>query len=102
MRDAGVEVLRPDAIAFLWKRLGTTCQNLPEVHSMTQVLRALARIACPALSSEAEAIAGPTDLVQHPGQEAYHGRVSKLAHHNGQSPGRAGYHFQRRRAPTRC
>ena len=69
---------------------------------MTQVLRALARIACPALSFEAEAIVGPTDLVPYPGQETYHGRVSELAHHNGQSPVRAGYHFQRRRAPTRC
>lgn len=80
--NAGVEVLRLDAIAFLWKQLGTTCQNLPEVHSITQVLRALARIACPALSFKAEAIVGPTELVQYLGQGTYHGKVSDLAYHN--------------------
>ncbi len=39
LANLGVEVLRLDAIAFTWKRLGTNCQNQPEVHSLTQVLR---------------------------------------------------------------
>ncbi len=82
LANTGVEVLRLDAIAFLWKRLGTTCQNQPEVHSITQVLRALARIACPALSFKAEAIVGPSDLVQYLGQGTHHGKVSDLAYHN--------------------
>lgn len=82
LANAGVEVLRLDAIAFLWKRLGTTCQNQPEVHSITQVLRALARIACPAVSFKAEAIVGPSDLVQYLGQGSHHGKVSDLAYHN--------------------
>ena len=50
LANAGVEVLRLDAIAFLWKRLGTNCQNQPEVHAITQALRAVARIACPAVA----------------------------------------------------
>ena len=37
LANLGVEVLRLDAIAFLWKRLGTACQNQPEVHALTQV-----------------------------------------------------------------
>ncbi len=82
LANTGVDVLRLDAIAFLWKRLGTTCQNQPEVHSITQVLRTLARIACPALSFKAEAIVGPTDLVQYFGQGSHHGKVSDLAYHN--------------------
>lgn len=82
LANAGVEVLRLDAIAFLWKRLGTTCQNQPEVHSITQVLRALARIACPAVSFKAEAIVGPTDLLQYLGQGTHHGKVCDLAYHN--------------------
>ena len=82
LANAGVEVLRLDAIAFLWKRLGTNCQNQPEVHSITQVLRALARIACPAMSFKAEAIVGPNDLVQYLGQGSHHGKVSDLAYHN--------------------
>ena len=52
-------MLRLDAIAFIWKRLGTDCQNQPEVHALTQALRAVARIAAPALLFKAEAIVGP-------------------------------------------
>ena len=59
LANAGVEVLRLDAIAFLWKRLGTDCQNQPEVHAITQALRALTRIACPAVVFKAEAIVAP-------------------------------------------
>ena len=59
LANLGVEVLRLDAIAFTWKRLGTNCQNQPEVHAVTQALRTVARIACPALAFKAEAIVGP-------------------------------------------
>ena len=55
LANAGVEVLRLDAIAFTIKRKGTDCQGQPEVHAITQVLRALTRIACPAVDLKAEA-----------------------------------------------
>ena len=79
---SGVEVLRLDAIAFLWKRMGTTCQNQPEVHAITQALRAVARMAAPAVAFKAEAIVGPRDLVQYLGTGRHAGRVSDLAYHN--------------------
>ena len=82
LANLGVEVLRLDAIAFLWKRLGTACQNQPEVHAITQVLRTVARITAPALAFKAEAIVGPRDLVQYLGQGRHAGRVSDLAYHN--------------------
>lgn len=82
LANAGVEVLRLDAIAFLWKRLGTDCQNQPEVHAITQVLRALTRIAAPAVSFKAEAIVGPSELVNYFGRGARYGKVSDLAYHN--------------------
>ena len=82
LANLGVEVLRLDAIAFLWKRLGTTCQNQPEVHCLTQALRAVMRIACPATVFKAEAIVGPRDLIQYLGQGEHHGKVSDLAYHN--------------------
>lgn len=82
LANLGVEVLRLDAIAFTWKRLGTNCQNQPEVHALTQALRAIARIACPATVIKAEAIVGPRDLVQYLGQGQHAGRVSDLAYHN--------------------
>lgn len=82
LANLGVEVLRLDALAFTWKRLETNCQNQPEVHALTQVLRAVARIACPATVFKAEAIVGPRDLVQYLGLGAHAGRVSDLAYHN--------------------
>ena len=83
LANHGVEVLRLDAIAFTWKRLGTNCQNQPEVHALTRALRAVARIACPATVFLAEAIVGPRDLVGYLGQGEHWGKVSDLAYHNG-------------------
>lgn len=82
LANKGVEVLRLDAIAFMWKRLGTDCQNQPEVHAITSVLRAIARIAAPALAFKAEAIVGPNDLVQYLGTGENVGKLSDLAYHN--------------------
>ncbi len=83
LANQGVEVLRLDAIAFIWKRLGTSCQNQPEVHALTQALRAVTRIACPAVVFKAEAIVGPQDLLAYLGEGRHHGKVSDLAYHNG-------------------
>ena len=60
-----------------------SCQNEPEVHAITQALRAVARIACPAVVFKAEAIVGPADLVHYLGTGRHHGKVSDLAYHNG-------------------
>ena len=83
LANDGVEVLRLDAIAFIWKRMGTSCQNQPEVHSLTQALRTVARIAAPATLFKAEAIVGPQDLLAYLGQGDHYGKVSDLAYHNG-------------------
>ncbi len=82
LANQGVDCLRLDAIAFLWKRLGTDCQNQPEVHAITQALRAAARIAAPALIFKAEAIVGPAQVVEYLGTGRREGRVSDLAYHN--------------------
>ena len=83
LSNDGVEVFRLDAIAFTWKRMGTDCQNQPEVHSLTQALRTVARIACPATLFKAEAIVGPRDLLAYLGEGEHHGKLSDLAYHNG-------------------
>ena len=62
---AGVDVLRVDAAPFLWKRLGTDCQNQPEVHLILGAFRAARRIAAPAVALKAEAIVAPRQLVPY-------------------------------------
>ena len=82
LANQGVDCLRLDAIAFLWKRAGTSCQNQPEVHAITEALRAAARIAAPSLIFMAEAIVGPGQVVDYLGTGSREGRVSDLAYHN--------------------
>src|SRR3954447_4426718 len=82
LANHGVECLRLDAIAFIWKRLGTDSQNQPEVHALTQALRAVARIAAPAMVFKAEAIVGPSQLLPYLGVGEHYGKVSDLAYHN--------------------
>jgi amylosucrase len=82
LANRGVDCLRLDAIAFLWKRMGTDSQNQPEVHGLTRALRAVARIAAPSLVFKAEAIVAPAQLVQYLGVGEYAGHVSDLAYHN--------------------
>jgi amylosucrase len=80
--NRGVDVFRLDAVAFMWKRMGTNCQNQPEVHDLLRALRACARIAAPAVIFKAEAIVGPDDLAPYLGVGRYQGRECDLAYHN--------------------
>ncbi len=82
LANKGVEVFRLDAIAFTWKRLGTTSQNQPEVHDLTQAMRACLRIAAPAVAFKAEAIVAPEDLMAYLGRGEHYGLVSDMAYHN--------------------
>ena len=82
LANQGVDCLRLDAIAFIFKREGTNCQNQPEVHSITQALRAFSHIVAPALIFKAEAIVGPQDVQAYLGSGEHAGKVSDLAYHN--------------------
>jgi amylosucrase len=65
LANAGVEVLRFDAVAFIWKKLGTSCENLPEAHMLIQAFNALARIAAPAMLFKSEAIVHPDEVAKY-------------------------------------
>src|SRR3954449_13297928 len=82
LAEVGVDVLRLDAAPFLWKRLGTNCQNQPEVHELLQAFRAALRIAAPAVAFKAEAIVAPRDLVPYLGTGRHEGKECDLAYHN--------------------
>jgi len=63
--NLGTEFLRMDAVAFVWKRLGTSCENLPEAHTLIRAFSALVRIAAPSLVFKSEAIVHPDDVVKY-------------------------------------
>ena len=65
LANVGVEILRLDAVAFLWKRLGTSCENLPEAHLLIQAFNALVNIAAPAMVFKSEAIVHPDEVTRY-------------------------------------
>jgi amylosucrase len=82
LANKGVEVLRLDAVAFLWKRLGTRCQSEPECHMILQALRAVTRIVAPSVIHLEEAIVGPAEMLPYLGRGAHDGKEGNLAYHN--------------------
>ncbi len=82
LANQGVEVLRLDAVAFMWKRLGTDCENQPEAHYILQAFRALSRVAAPGLLLKAEAIVPPPQLVPYLGQGEATNKECEVAYHN--------------------
>lgn len=69
LANQGVEVLRLDAVAFIWKEMGTPCESLPQAHMIIQALNALTRIVCPALLFKSEAIVHPDEVMSYVGWE---------------------------------
>ena len=82
LANRGVDVLRLDAVAFMWKRMGTRCQSEPEVHMLLQALRACCRIACPAVIHLEEAIVSPSEMLPYLGRGRHDGREGNLVYHN--------------------
>lgn len=65
LANQGVEVLRLDAVAFIWKEIGTACENLPEAHKIIQAYNAVTRIVCPAMLFKSEAIVHPREVTSY-------------------------------------
>lgn len=62
LANQGIEILRLDAVPFIWKQIGTNCENLPQAHTLIRAYNALVRIAAPALLFKSEAIVHPRDV----------------------------------------
>jgi len=69
LANAGVSVLRLDAVAFIWKQMGTSCENLPMAHTLIQAFNSLRAIAAPALLFKSEAIVHPDEVVKYIGAD---------------------------------
>jgi len=65
LANLGAQVLRLDALAFCWKELGTSCENLPKAHTLIQAFRLAASIVAPALAFKSEAIVHPDEVVKY-------------------------------------
>lgn len=80
--NQGVDVLRLDAVPFTWKRMGTNCQNQPEVYLLIEAFRAAMRVVAPAVIFKAEAIEPPDSLIPYLGVKTTVGKECELAYNN--------------------
>ncbi len=78
--NLGVDILRIDAPAFIWKELGTTCQNLPQAHTILQLLRHCVQVAAPGMALLGEAIVAPKQIMQYFGKGAFRGAECDFAY----------------------
>lgn len=62
--NLGAEVIRADATPFLWKEMGTTCENLDQAHTVIRVLALAAEIVAPSVKLLSEAIVHPDDVIR--------------------------------------
>ncbi|TVR66250.1 MAG: alpha-amylase, partial [Spirochaetaceae bacterium] len=80
LANQGVDILRLDAVPYLWKRIGTGSQNLPEAHVLVRLLNACARVAAPGTAFIAEAIVQPREIARYFGEDEWAGRECELAY----------------------
>lgn len=65
LANMGVDVFRMDAVAFVWKQIGTSCQNLPQAHIIHQLFKLCAQVTVPGVAFLAEAIVAPTEIIKY-------------------------------------
>lgn len=62
LAEAGVDTLRFDAPAFIWKEIGTSCENLPKVHTLIKAFKSILSIGAPGVLFLSEAIVHPDEI----------------------------------------
>lgn len=67
--NKGIDMIRLDAIPYIWKSLGTNCRNLPEVHLLLSLFRDVMSLCAPSTALLGEAIVQPEIIVKYFGQE---------------------------------
>ncbi len=61
----GIDVIRLDAVPYIWKTLGTNCRNLPQVHSLVRMMRMVCEIVCPGVLLLGEVVMEPSKVVPY-------------------------------------
>lgn len=78
--NLGVDILRIDAPAFIWKQPGTTCQNLPQAHTLLRLIRLCVEVATPGMALLGEAIVAPKQIMEYFGNGQFTGRECNFAY----------------------
>ena len=69
LANRGMDVIRLDAIPYIWKELGTDCRNLPQVHTLSRMLRLACEIVCPGVLLLGEVVMEPAKVAPYFGTQ---------------------------------
>ena len=65
LANRGINVIRLDAVPYIWKELGTSCRNLPQVHTLVRIMRLACEIVCPSVLLLGEVVMEPAKVVPY-------------------------------------
>lgn len=63
--NQGMDIIRIDAVPYIWKEIGTKCRNLPEVHTIVRMMRMIGEIVCPSVLLLGEVVMEPEKVVPY-------------------------------------
>ena len=63
--NQGIDILRIDAVPYIWKEMGTSCRNLPQVHTIVRMMRMIGEIVCPSVVLLGEVVMEPEKVVPY-------------------------------------
>lgn len=70
LANKGIDIMRIDAVPYIWKQLGTQCRNLPQVHTIVRLMRMISEIVCPGILLLGEVVMEPEKVVPYFGTVA--------------------------------
>lgn len=65
LANCGIDIIRLDAVPYIWKTLGTNCRNLPQVHTLVRMMRLIGEIVCPGVLLLGEVVMEPAKVVPY-------------------------------------
>lgn len=63
--NQGMDIIRIDAVPYIWKEIGTKCRNLPQVHAIVRMMRMIGEIVCPSVLLLGEVVMEPEKVVPY-------------------------------------
>jgi len=78
--NQGADIVRLDAVAFLWKKIGSSCQNEREAHLILQLMKDCCQVTAPGVLFIAEAIVAPVEISKYFGEDAVIAKECEIAY----------------------
>lgn len=65
LANKGIDIIRIDAVPYIWKELNTQCRNLPQVHTIVRMMRMIGEIVCPGILLLGEVVMEPEKVAPY-------------------------------------